>query len=168
MQSQQSMQQDQLQTQSGYSGSPTGSTTGVLDCNTLMTYHQEMMTELNKLDQQLDTRLSQMRDATSEKAKLEATMGVVEELVTQRKQMRDRMSMMEHETLQFVLSNKGSDLKTSCPQMTEWLQKGSMSGVNTDDSQGGPDDMELGNEQNPQNNQAPQNNQPNNNGNNQR
>ena len=67
-----------------------------------------------------------MRESKSDRAKLEATMGVVETLATQRKQIRDRISMMEHETLQFVLANKGMDLTTSCPQLTQWLQKGSM------------------------------------------
>ena len=147
VQTQQSVPQDQMQNQSGYSSTPMGPSTGVIDCSTLMSHHQQMTSELDKLDQQADTLLSQMKDATSERAKLEATMGVVEALVTQRKQIRERMSTMEHETLQFVLSNKGTDLKTSCPQMTELLQQGSTNGVNTDDSeQGGADDLEFGND----------------------
>jgi hypothetical protein len=143
-------QPDPLQQPSEYSNSPMASATGVLDCNTLMTHHQQMTTELDQLDQQAATLLSQMKDAKSDRARLEATMGVVEALVTQRKQIRDRMSTMEHETLQFVFANQGKDLKTSCPQMTEWLQKGAMNSVNTDaaesEEEGGPDDMELGNE----------------------
>jgi hypothetical protein len=143
---QQSIQDQQ---QSGYSSTPMGSSTGVLDCNTLMSHHQQMMAELDRLDQDVDTKLSQMRDAKSERAKLDATMGVVETLAMQRKQIRDRMSAMEHETLQFVFANKGTDLTTTCPQLTELLQKGSMPGSTTDDAntqQGGPDDMEFGNE----------------------
>ena len=138
-------QQDDAAVQAPQDDSMTPSTGGGLDCSTLMTHHREMTAELDKLDDLLNTRVSQMKDAQSDRAKLEATMGVVDTLVTQRKQMRDRMSAMEHETLQFVLSNTGADLKTSCPQMTEWLQQGTMNGVNTDD-QGGPDDLELGNE----------------------
>jgi hypothetical protein len=83
--------------------------------------------------------MSQMKEATSDRAKLDA--------VTQRKQIRERMSTMEHETLQFMLSNKGADLTTTCPQLTQWLQRGA---VNTDETnpneQGGPNDMELGSE----------------------
>lgn len=141
-------QSTQDQQQSGYTTTPMGNT-GVLDCNTLMSHHQQMMAELAKLDQDVDTKLSQMREATSDRAKLDATMGVVETLAMQRKQIRDRMSTMEHETLQFVLANKGTDLTTSCPQITELLQKGAMPGTPTDNSmseQGGPDDMEFGNE----------------------
>jgi hypothetical protein len=146
---QQSVQQDQLQPQNGYSSTPMGSTTtDVLDCNTLMTNHQQMMTELDRMDTDIDTRLSQMRDAKSDRAKLDATVGVVETLVTQRKQMRDREMAMHHQTLQFLFANKNADLKTSCPQMTEWLQKGSMTGTHTGHEQGGPDDMELGNDNN--------------------
>jgi hypothetical protein len=152
--------ESQTQQQNGYSSTPMGSTPGVVDCNTLITHHQQMMTELDKMDQELDTRLSQMRDAKSDRARIDATMGVVESLAMQRKQIRDRMSMMEHETLQFMLSNKGTDLTTSCPQLTQLLQKGAMPGNTTDDAiqqQGGPDDMEFGNDQRQaQPQQAPQ------------
>lgn len=130
--------------QGGYANTPMGSTTGVLDCNTLMTHHQQMTNELDQLDAQANALVTQMKEATSDRAKLDATMGVVEKLVTQRKQIRDRMSMMEHETLQFVLANQGADINTSCPQMTEWLQKGMMDERHTEE--GGPDDLELGND----------------------
>ena len=154
--------QGQTQQQNGYSSTPMGSTTGVVDCNTLITHHQQMMTELDKMDQEIDTKVSQMRDAKSDRARLDATMGVVESLATQRKQIRDRMGMMEHETLQFMLSNKGTDLTTSCPQLSQLLQKGAMPGNTTDDStqQGGPDDMEYGNEPQQQSEQPPQQQQP--------
>jgi hypothetical protein len=134
--------------QSGDTSTPTGttSTSGVLDCSTLMTHHQEMTAELDKLDQRANDQLTQMKEASSDRAKLDATMGVVETLVTQRKQMRDAMTKTLHESLQFMMSNNGSDPKTSCPQLTQWLQQGSSNGVNTDQAQpeqGGPNDMEL-------------------------
>lgn len=155
--------QGQTPQQNGYSNTPMGATTGVVDCNTLISHHQQMMTELDKMDQEIDTKVSQMRDAKSDRARLDATMGVVESLATQRKQIRDRMGMMEHETLQFILSNQGTDLTTSCPQLTQLLQKGAMPGSPTDDStqqQGGPDDMEYGNEPPQQSDQPQQQQQP--------
>ena len=147
----------------GYSSTPTGST-AVVDCNTLMSHHQQMMTDLDNLDQQLDAQVSQMRDAKSDRAKLEATMGVVDTLVTQRKQQREQMMRMEHETWQFMLANK--DASTSCPQLTQWLQQGAT--MNTDDSspmQGGPDDGQLNNDNSTT---TPDSSMPNNNGNGQR
>jgi hypothetical protein len=133
--------------QSGDTATPMSSTStsGVLDCNTLMTHHQEMTAELDKLDQQANDQLTQMKEATSDRAKLDATMGVVATLVTQRKQMRDSMTKTLHESLQFMMSNNGRDPKTACPQLTQWLQ-GSSDGVNTDQAQpeqGGPNDMDL-------------------------
>jgi hypothetical protein len=132
----------------------TGSTTetaGPLDCDALMSHHEQMMTSLKSLDDQADTLLQQMKSAQSDRAKLEATMALTETLLTQRKEIRDRTMAMEHETIQFLLASKGADLSTSCPKMTEWLQQAS-DGVNTanlDDDQGGPDDAEIYNEQSP-------------------
>jgi hypothetical protein len=140
---------EQSQAAPGYPSSPTGTGTGAVDCNTLMTTHQQMMQELDGMDQELDTRVSQMRDAQSDKAKLDATAGVVELLVTQRKQIRDRMMTMEHQTLHLMLTNKPEDLATSCPQLTEQLQHGSMHGQPTMPSTtepGGPTDIQPGNE----------------------
>ena len=132
--------------QNGYSSTPIGTTSGVLDCNTLMTRHQQMSAELDKLDEQVNSQLTQMKEATSDRTKLDATMGVVETLVNQRKQIRDRTTPMLHETLHFMMTNAGGDLKTSCPQLTDLLQKGTMNGAHTDhgqQDQGGPDDLEL-------------------------
>lgn len=128
-----------------YGTTSTAPGTGALDCATLMAHHRQMTAELDKMDEYAATLVLQMRDAKSDRARLEATMGVVETLVTQRKQIRRRMSTMEHETLQFMLSTKGTDLMSSCPQITEWLRQGAMSGATTDDEeeQGGPDDLEL-------------------------
>jgi hypothetical protein len=131
-----------------------GSTTDAtapLDCNALMSHHEQMITSLKSLDDQADTLLQQMKSAQSDRAKLEATMALTETLLTQRKEIRDRTMAMEHETIQFLLASKGADLSTSCPKMTEWLQQGS-DGVNTTDlsnDQGGPDDAEIYNEQTP-------------------
>ena len=147
---QQQTQQNSQMPQNNQNGSSapmaSSSTSGVLDCNTLMTHHQEMTAELDKLDQQANDQLTQMKEATSDRAKLDATMGLLETMVTQRKQMRDSMTKTLHESMQFIVSNNGSDLKTSCPQLTQWLQQGSTNGVNTDQTQpdqGGPNDMEL-------------------------
>jgi hypothetical protein len=107
------------------------------------------MQELARHDAEVEIRISQMRDARSDKAKLEATAGVVELLATQRKQIRDRMMSMEHQTLQFMLHNKGHDLTSSCPQLTELLQQGAMHGQPTSPGateQGGPNDLEIGND----------------------
>jgi hypothetical protein len=136
------------QSSPAHPGPPMGTATDPIDCNTLMTNHQQMMQELNRLDSEVDTRISQMKDAQSDKAKLEATAGVVEVLAAQRKQIRDRMMSMEHQTFQFMLTNKSQDLASSCPQLTE-LQYGSTHGQQTTPGrteQGGPNDLELGND----------------------
>jgi hypothetical protein len=133
-------QQSMQPNQGSYSGTPMGPTTGVMDCDTLMTHHQQMRTELDQLDAQANALVTQMKEAKSDRARLDATIGVVEALVTQRKQIRDRMSMMEHATLQFVFANHDTDLDKSCPQLTELLQKGMM--PHTTD-EGGPDDLEF-------------------------
>jgi 4-alpha-glucanotransferase len=122
--------------------STTGTATGVLDCKTLMTHHQQMNQELDQLDAQAATLLSQMKDAQADRAKLDATMGVVEALVNQRKQMRDRMGTMEHETLQFVMSNRTADWSACSSAMTEMNDSASQDTT----EQGGPNDMELGND----------------------
>lgn len=119
-----------------------------LDCTTLMTHHRDMLGALDTLDQQANTLLSQMKEAQSDSAKLTATMAVVEALVTQRKEMRERMSTVEHETIQFLLANGGKDVTSTCPMMTEWLQYGTDTNErntnerNTED-QSGADDLEL-------------------------
>lgn len=121
--------------------------TGPMDCNTLMLHHRDMQGALDKLDQRANTLLSQMKDAQSDEAKLAATMAVVEALVTERKEIRDRMSAVEHETIQFLLTSKGTDVMTACPMMTEWLHYGTDSTErHADDNAGGPNDMELGND----------------------
>src|SRR5574341_79818 len=104
---------------SSYSATPIPGSTGtggMLDCNTLMDHHRQMKQELDKLDQQANDVVSQMHEAKTDRAKLQATMSAVELLVTQRKEIRDRMSMMEHETLQFMISNKSTDVTRACPQ----------------------------------------------------
>jgi hypothetical protein len=113
--------------------------------------HHEMIQQIDTMDEQASAQLAQMKEANSDRAKLDATMGLVETLVTQRKQLRDQMMEMEHQTLQLLLTNRGADLTTSCPQLTQWLQTGTLP-QNTDAAepspdQGGPDDLELGSEQ---------------------
>ncbi|HYU79352.1 MAG TPA: hypothetical protein VEK56_10220 [Vicinamibacterales bacterium] len=136
--------------ENGYTGTPSGPTAPV-ECNTLMTHHQQMMQDLDRMDEQANTLVSQMKDAKNDHAKLEATATAVETLVTQRKDMRDRMTSMEHETLQFLLTNKSTDLTTSCPQLSQWLQQGA--DMQNTTAQGGPDDAQIYNDQNTQQNQ---------------
>jgi hypothetical protein len=129
----------------------TNTTAAPLDCNGLMGRHHEMIQQIDTMDEQASAQLAQMKEANSDRAKLDATMGLVETLVTQRKQLRDQMMEMEHQTLQLLLTNRGADLTTSCPQLTQWLQTGTLP-QNTDAAepspdQGGPDDLELGSEQ---------------------
>lgn len=150
----------------GDSNLPTSGTTGPIDCNMLMSHHQQMRAEIDKLDEQVAARVSQMHDAKSDRAKLEATMGVVETLVNQRKQERDRLMRMEHETLQFLMANE--DASTSCPQLSQSLQQGAMSSDTADTTErGGPDDGEIYSDDSgmttPNTTTAPDNATPNNN-----
>jgi hypothetical protein len=101
---------------------------GPVDCNTLLAGRQQMLQELDAMDTEVEVRLTRMREARDEQAKLDATAELVELLATQRKQMRDRMMRMDHQTLQFMLTQKGEDVTASCPQLSQQLRHGTMPG----------------------------------------
>lgn len=93
-------------------------------CQAMMADQEKMMTEMKGADQRLDDLVGKM-NAASGMEKADATAAVVNELVTQRRTMRDGMMKMQHGMMAHMMEHlqAGKDAMAMCPMMK---QMGSM------------------------------------------
>ena len=89
----------------------------------MMAHHKEMMAKMEAMDARLDELVKKMNAATGSK-KSDAVAAVVNELVTQRKEMRDHMMAMAPEMMKHMMAHmrmgmmKGmEDSMATCPMM---------------------------------------------------
>lgn len=89
-------------------------------CQAMMAEHEKMMTELKAADQRLDDLVAKM-NAASGAEKVDATAAVVNEMVTQRRTMRDGMMKMEGGMMGHMMEHMqaGKDSMAACPMMKQ-------------------------------------------------
>jgi hypothetical protein len=89
-------------------------------CQAMMADHEKMMTEIKAADQRLDDLVAKM-NAASGTEKAGATAAVVNELVTQRRTMRDGMMKMEGGMMGHMMEHMqaGKDSMAMCPMMKQ-------------------------------------------------
>jgi hypothetical protein len=93
-------------------------------CQAMMADQQKMMADIQAADRRLDDLVGKM-NAASGMEKADATAAVVNEMVTQRRAMRDGMMKMQHEMMAHMMEHMqaGRDSMAMCPMMKQ------MSGV---------------------------------------
>ena len=89
----------------------------------MMAHHKEMMAKMEAMDARLDDLVKKMNAATGSR-KTDAVAAVVNELVAQRKQMREHMMAMQPEMMQHMMAHmrtgmmKGmEESMAKCPMM---------------------------------------------------
>jgi len=89
----------------------------------MMAHHKEMMAKMEAMDARLDGLVTRMNAATGSK-KADAVAAVINELVAQRKQMREQMMAMQPEMMKHLMAHmrmgimKGmEDSMAKCPMM---------------------------------------------------
>ncbi len=89
-------------------------------CQAMMADQEKMMTEMTGADQRLDDLVGKM-NAASGTEKADATAAVVNELVTQRRTMRDGMMKMQHGMMAHMMEHMqaGKDSMAMCPMMKQ-------------------------------------------------
>jgi hypothetical protein len=89
-------------------------------CQAMMADHKKMMTEMKAADQRLDDVVAKM-NAASGMEKADATAAVVNEMVTQRRTMRDGMMKMEGGMMGHMMEHMqaGKDSMAMCPMMKQ-------------------------------------------------
>jgi hypothetical protein len=89
-------------------------------CQAMMADQEVMMAEMKSADQRLDDLVAKM-NAASGTAKADATAAVVNELVSQRRTMRDGMMKMEHGMMAHMMEHMqaGKDSMAMCPMMKQ-------------------------------------------------
>jgi hypothetical protein len=89
-------------------------------CQTMMADQEKMMAEIQAADQRLDDLVGKM-NAAAGTDKAEATAAVVNEMVTQRRTMRDGMMKMQHEMMAHMMEHMqaGKDAMAMCPMMKQ-------------------------------------------------
>jgi hypothetical protein len=89
-------------------------------CQAMMADKEKMMTEMKAADQRLEALVSTM-NAASGMEKAAATAAVVNEMVTQRRTMRDGMMKMQHEMMAHMMEHMqaGKDSMAMCPMMKQ-------------------------------------------------
>ena len=94
-----------------------------MDCQAMMQGHDAMQAKMKAMDEQLDKLVADMNAARGSK-KVDKMAAVIDELVAQRKQMRDAMQsmmpmMMQHMTqhMQAGMIKGMMDSMSSCPMM---------------------------------------------------
>jgi len=87
-------------------------------CQAMMADREKMMADMKAADQRLDDLVSKM-NAASGMAEADATAAVVNEMVTQRRTMRDGMMKMQDEMMAHMMEHMqaGSDSMAMCPMM---------------------------------------------------
>ena len=93
-------------------------------CQAMMADQDKMMAEMKAADQRLDDLAAKM-NAASGAEKADATAAVVNEMITQRRAMRDGMMKMQQEMMGHMTEHMqaGKDSMAACPMMK---QMGSM------------------------------------------
>jgi hypothetical protein len=98
---------------------------GTMDmtCEAMMAHHKEMMAKMEAVDARLDGLVKKM-DAAKGSKKADAVAAVVNELVAQRKQIREQMMTMQPEMMKHMMEHmkmgmmKGmEDSMSKCPMM---------------------------------------------------
>ena len=89
-------------------------------CQAMMADHEKMMAELKAADERLDALVSKMNAAPGTE-KAVPTAAVVNEMVTQRRTMRDGMMKMEHGQMGHMMEHMqaGKDTMATCPMMKQ-------------------------------------------------
>lgn len=89
-------------------------------CQAMMADHEKMMTEMKAADQRLDDLVAKM-NAASGAEKGDAIAAVVNEMVTQRRTMRDGMMKMEGGMMGHMMEHMqaGKDSMAMCPMMKQ-------------------------------------------------
>jgi len=89
-------------------------------CQAMMADREKMMTEMKAADQRLDNLVAKM-NAASGAEKADATAAVVNEMVTQRRAMRDGMMKMEGGMMGHMMEHMqaGKDSMAMCPMMKQ-------------------------------------------------
>ncbi len=87
-------------------------------CQAMMAEREQMMSEMKAADQRLDDLVARMNTA-SDTEKVAATVAVVNELVAQRRTMRDGMMKMQHGMMGHMMGHMqaGKDAMAMCPMM---------------------------------------------------
>jgi predicted transcriptional regulator len=96
---------------------------GKMTEESMMAHHKEMMAKMEAMDARLDELVKKMNAATGRK-KPDAVAAVINELVAQRKQMREQMMAMQPEMMEHMMAHmrmgimKGiEDSMAKCPMM---------------------------------------------------
>jgi len=89
-------------------------------CQAMMADQEKMMAEIQAADQRLDALVGKM-NAASGADKAEATAAVVNEMVTQRRTMRDGMMKRQHGMMAHMMGHMqaGKDSMAMCPMMKQ-------------------------------------------------
>lgn len=89
-------------------------------CQAMMAGQQKMMAQIKAADQRLDDLVGKMNAAAGTE-KADATAVVVNEMVTQRRTMRDGMMKMQHEMMAHMMEHMqaGKDSMAMCPMMKQ-------------------------------------------------
>ncbi len=89
-------------------------------CQAMMADQEKMMAEMKAADQRLDDLVARM-NAASGTEKADATAAVVNEMVTQRRTMRDAMMKMQHGMMAHTMEHMqaGKDSMAMCPMMKQ-------------------------------------------------
>ena len=89
-------------------------------CQAMMADQEKMMADMKVADQRLDDLVGKM-NAASGVDKAEATAAVVNEMVTQRRTMRDGMMKMQHGMMAHMMGHMqaGKDSMAMCPMMKQ-------------------------------------------------
>ncbi len=89
-------------------------------CQAMLADQEKMMTEMKAADQRLDDLVAKMNAAPG-LDKADATAAVVNEMVTQRRTMRDGMMKMEHGMMEHMMEHMqaGKDSMAMCPMMKQ-------------------------------------------------
>ena len=98
---------------------------GKMDESAMMAMHKEMMAKMEAMDSKLDDLVKKMNAAKGSK-KVDATAAVMNELVAQRKQMRDHMMAMQPEMMKHMMEHMHAGMMkgmmesmSECPMMQE-------------------------------------------------
>jgi hypothetical protein len=89
-------------------------------CQAMMADREKLMTEMKAADQRLDDLVAKM-NAASGMDKADAIAAVVNEMVTQRRTMRDGMMKMEDGMMGHMMEHMqaGKDAMATCPMMKQ-------------------------------------------------
>jgi hypothetical protein len=90
------------------------------ECQAMMADREKMMTEMKAADQRLDDLVARM-NAASGTEKADATAAAINEMVTQRRTMRNGMTTMQHGMMEHMMKHAqaGKDSMAMCPMMQQ-------------------------------------------------